>query len=460
MNAKQEIRLHALTGSLGSGYVQETLDTAMEWGAHVIGADAGSTDPGPRPLGSGHPAFARDAVKRDLRPAIKAALEHRIPLLVGSAGTAGSDVTLEWAAEIIREIAHEDGHHFKLALIHSEQEPELLKTRLREGRIRPLDPAPPIDEALFDRSTHIVGMMGAEPYMAALDNGADVVLAGRSSDTSIYAAVPMLKGADAGLTWHAAKILECAAAAVVRRTRTDGLFGRIRPDHFIIEPPNPEYACSPLSVAAQTLHETANPFFIREPAGTLVTTEATYEPISDRAVRVTGSRFEKADEYTIKLEGAEMVGYQAILPGGIRDPYVINRIDEWIERLREKVLERVLETYGSDLGPQDFDYRVRLYGKNGVLGASEPHAAEPGHEIGLILEATAPTQEIANTIVSAARHIGLHLPVPEWKGIITAIAFPYGSSPIERGAVYNFNLHHTVVPNDPLEMFPIEYEQV
>lgn len=459
MSATEDIRIHALTGSLGSGYRQATLDKAMAMGAHMIGADAGSTDPGPRPLGSGEPAFAREAVKRDLRPAIKAALENKIPLLVGSCGTAGSDVTLAWTAEVVREIAREDGHSFRMGIIHSEQDPAYLKKRLREGRIKPLDPAPPISEELFDRSSHIVGMMGAEPYIEALDGGAQIVLAGRSSDTSIYAAVPKMKGADLGLTWHAAKILECAAAAVQRRPYTDGLFCTIREDDFIIEPPNPELVCTPLSVAAMSLHETSNPFFIREPAGTLNTTHARYEPISDRAVRVTGSRFDK-EEYTIKLEGAEMVGYQAILPGGIRDPYVIASLDEWLERFNVKVLERVLETYGSQLQEGDFDFRIRVYGKNGVLGVNEPMAAHPAHEVGIIMEATAPTQLIANTIVSAARHIGLHLPVPQWKGIITAIALPYGSSPIARGPVYNFNLNHVVVPDNPLEMFPIEYDQV
>jgi Acyclic terpene utilisation family protein AtuA len=89
---------------------------------------------------------------------------------------------------------------------------------LREGRIKPLKPAPSFDEVVIDRAERIVGMMGAEPYLRALDQGAEVVLAGRSSDTAIFADIPMRAGIPAGIAWHAAKILECGAASVEQRT--------------------------------------------------------------------------------------------------------------------------------------------------------------------------------------------------------------------------------------------------
>src|SRR5687767_14612695 len=45
--------------------------------------------PGPYPLGAGATAFPRVAVKRDLRLMLLAARRAGIPLLLGSAGTAG-----------------------------------------------------------------------------------------------------------------------------------------------------------------------------------------------------------------------------------------------------------------------------------------------------------------------------------------------------------------------------------
>ena len=65
----EEMRILAPTGVCGSGFLAESFEKALAWKPHFIGCDAGSTDPGPSHLGSGQPAFPRDAVKRDLRNA-------------------------------------------------------------------------------------------------------------------------------------------------------------------------------------------------------------------------------------------------------------------------------------------------------------------------------------------------------------------------------------------------------
>jgi len=49
----KEIRILSATGILGSGFREETLKRAMHLEPHFIGADSGSTDPGPHYLGSG-----------------------------------------------------------------------------------------------------------------------------------------------------------------------------------------------------------------------------------------------------------------------------------------------------------------------------------------------------------------------------------------------------------------------
>src|SRR6185295_8518943 len=189
--------------------------------------------------------------------------------------------------------------------IHSEQGKEYLSRRLKEGRIKPLSPAPLFDQAVIDRSEHIVGMMGAEPFIRALQAGADVVVAGRASDTAIFAAVPLMLGFPAGPAWHAAKILECGAAAVVSRKTPDCMFAWVRRDHFVIEAPDENLRCTPQSIASHSLYENADPFRLVECSGTLDLTKSRYEAISERAVKVSGSEFEHAPRYTVKLEGAE-----------------------------------------------------------------------------------------------------------------------------------------------------------
>ena len=453
-----EVRALALTGALGSGYLTSTLETALAWDPDFIGVDAGSTDSGPASLGTGECSFSRAAVKRDIKFALLGARQKCIPLLVGSAGTAGGDLNLAWMVEIVEEISREEELHFKLAVIHSEQDKQYLKRRFAEGRIKPLRPAPTLDESVIERSDHIVGMMGAEPYIRALEDGAEVVIAGRSSDTSIFAAIPMQRGFDPGLVWHAAKILECGAASVVYRKHPDCMFARIRKDHFLMEPPNEEQACSPLSVAAHALYENSSPFDLYEPSGRLDIRDAVYTAESDRTVKVAGARFVPAERYTIKLEGAERVGFQSIVLGGIRDPELIGQIDSWLELLREKVTERTTAAYGP--AAADCLFTMRVYGKNGVLGKAEPLKDTVSHELMLIMEATAPTQEMATSIASSARHIGLHLPIPQWKGLISALAFPYTPAHLERGPVYRFTLNHILEPDDPFEMFPMELRRI
>ena len=59
------------------------------------------------------------------------------------------------------------------------------------------------------------------------------------------------------------------------------------------------------------------------------------------------------------------------------------------------------------------------------MGALEPVKEIRSHELCLVFEVTAPTQEIASSIAGIVRHQALHLPIPEWSGLITALALPY-----------------------------------
>ena len=166
-----EIRALALTGMLGSGFHDSSLERALSWEPDFIGCDAGSTDSGPGSLGSSVPAQPRQGIKRDLRLGLLAVVRRRIPLLVGSAGSGGGDANLAVVVEVAQEIAREEGLHFRLAVIHAEQDKAYLKRKLAEGRIRPLAPETPLDDAIIDRSEDIVGMMGAEPFTRALEAG-------------------------------------------------------------------------------------------------------------------------------------------------------------------------------------------------------------------------------------------------------------------------------------------------
>ena len=455
----REMRALATTGFLGTGFLEESLNRAMEARPDFIGCDAGSTDPGPYYLGSGETQASRAATKRDLRLMLLEGQRAGVPVIVGSAGTAGGDPHLSFTRSIVEEIANEEGLSFRLAVIHAELDRSYLKEKLRAGRVRPLQPAPVFDEEAVDRAARIVAQMGAEPFMAALDAGAEVILAGRSSDTSIYAAVPLLAGCQPGPTWHAAKILECGAASVVHRLYPDCLMAWIRDDDFIVESPNPAMRCTPVSVVAHTLYENADPYHLYEPSGMLDTSEAKYEPLGERAVRVTGSRFVPAERYTVRLEAAQHLGHRFTVIAGIRDPVVLRQLDRFLGGLRETIAHKVSASLQLSL-EHDCRLHFRVYGKNATMGHLEPHNALDGHEVGLVIDVIAGSAEQARAVINIAWHTALHHPVPEWTGLISNLAFPYSPPELDGGPVYRFCANHLLELDDPGEPFRIEYANI
>ncbi|MEK9754846.1 MAG: acyclic terpene utilization AtuA family protein, partial [Rhodospirillaceae bacterium] len=322
-----EIRILAASSQLGAGFLERSLKRGLSMDPHCIGCDAGSTDTGPHPLATGIGTFSDTSIKRDLRLMLLGRAEKKIPVIVGSCGTSGNNIGVDSMRQIVLDIAKEEGMSFRLATIRSEQQSPYLTQKLRDGKMRPLTNAPEISEASIKRSTHIVGMMGHEPIAKALDDGADVVLAGRSSDTALFAAFPMRFGGDPGPIWYAAKIIECGASCCVARKRPDSILAWIRKDQFDVEPMDPENVVTAQSVASHSLYENADPFLLREPGGTLDTTGSSYEQVNDRIVRVYGSKFVTADEYTIKLEGVEPLGWQHIVIGGVSAPYIQRQLD-------------------------------------------------------------------------------------------------------------------------------------
>ena len=223
---------------------------------------------------------------------------------------------------------------------------------------------------------------------------------------------------------------------------------------------DPDARCTPQSVASHTLYENADPFLITEPDGVLDTRDAQYTALNDRAVRVHGSRYHKSDAVTIKLEGAELAGYQSIIIAGVREPFIIRQLDDWLAGMHLKFADRVHELFGGAVGPDAYAIRVRVYGRDGVMGKLEPRKGEIGHEVGLLFTVTTAQQTTSQAIAKSFAHFALHYPIPEWQGLISGLAFPFTPAEMAKGAVYRFNLNHAVVPDTPLEMFRTEFVEV
>ncbi|MGC5561513.1 acyclic terpene utilization AtuA family protein [Streptomyces sp. FR-108] len=442
------------SGMLGAGFTPESIEHGLTLRPDVIAVDGGSTDSGPHYLGAGVAKTTAAAVGRDLRILLKAAATADIPLVVGSCGTSGTDSGVDWVAGIAEQIMAEEGLDLRIARIYSEQDATFLKEELDAGRIRPLAPHGPLAPETLESCTHIVGMMGHEPFVEAIRAGAQVVLAGRATDTALAAAVPLMLGMPAGPAWHAAKIVECGGQCTTN-PRAGGVFATVDQQGFVIEPLDPANACTPISVAAHMLYETADPYRMREPAGTLDVSEATYTALDERRVRVEGSRFEPAEQHTIKLEGARVTGYETVSFTGIRDPYIVAGIDRWAALLRVILTERVHQTLG--LTADDYGLDIRLYGHNAILEDIDPDSGPP-REVGVMLLVNAPSQATATAIAKVANPLMLHLPLPEMEYLPS---FAFATSPAEtpRGAAYEFVLNHAVDVDSPTGMFRTQHSR-
>lgn len=443
------------TGMLGAGVQEDSVERGIALGAHVISVDGGSTDSGPYYLGTGKAKTTAAAVARDLRILLKAAAGAGIPLLIGSCGTAGTDSGVDFVGDIVDEIIVGAGYDLKVARIYSEQDVVDLKEHLNAGRIHPLPPLGELDAETLESCEHIVAMMGHEPFVEALRAGADVVLAGRATDTAAAAAVPLVHGMPPGPTWHAAKIVECGAQCTTN-PRSGAVLATIDADGFVIEPLSLDAACTPTSVAAHMLYETVNPFTMREPDGTIDVTDAVYTALDDRRVRVEGSRFVHADQATIKLEGSRMVGFETMSFVGIRDPQVVARIDEWAAFMHATLAARVEQTLG--LTTDGYAYDLRLYGHDAILQGRDPDRSA-AREVGVMLLVNAADQATATAIAKVANPLMLHLPLPDMP-YLPSFAFATSPAEVERGAAYEFVLNHVVDVASETDLFRIVLPEV
>ena len=435
---------------MGYGFPKESFDEGMKRKPDLIAVDAGSTDPGPFYLGEGVSFTDRGAVKRDLEIMICAGVKENIPVVIGTAGGSGAKPHLEWCADIIREIAKEHDLHFKMAMIHADMDKEEMKKALTEGKISPLEPAPQLTVEDIDATTNIVGQMGIEPIMKALDSGVQVVLAGRAYDPTVFAAPAIRKGYDKGLAIHLGKILECASICAVPGSGSDCMFGYLGEDYFRVEPLSSARKCTTLSVAAHTLYEKTNPYILPGPGGHLDLAETTFEQDSENTVKVKGTRYVTAPQYTIKLEGAKCIGYRTVSVAGTRDPIMISKIDDIVEGVRA----RVADNY-RDKGYK-YNLNFTIYGKNGVMGDLEPVKDAHPHELGIVIEVVADTQEQADTICASARSTMLHYGYEGRRATAGNLAFPFSPSDFHAGRVYVFSMYHIIEVEDPTSLFPID----
>jgi hypothetical protein len=412
----------------------------------------GSIDIGPYYLGSGHLATAPASTQRDLRKVLLGARAADVPLIIGSAGSAGAKPHLEKTLEIVRRIAHAEGLKFRLGVLRADIPKEVVISALRARAIEGFDGMPALTDEEVQASSHIVGQMGMGSFKRAFEKGVDVLIAGRACDTAIFAALPSMLGFPTGLSVHMAKIIECASICCLPGGR-DSILATLDDHGFELESMAPQRRATPVSVAAHSLYEQSDPYTIYEPEGHVDLRHAKYEALDDRRVRVSGATWEVANTPTVKLEGSRKVGERAVLLCAAADPRFIENHASILTSVAEVVRELVCEDC-----PEDYSLFWKVYGVNGVRETT-PRQTQP-HEVFLLVECIAPTRERAAEVVRTMKQYLLHHGYPGRLSTGGNLAFPFTPPEVSVGEAYRFNVYHLMQAPNIDSLFPLEIESL
>ena len=449
--ARRPMRLLGASGQLGYGIPTSSFTAGIARQPDLIGCDMGSIDIGPTYLGKGEMATSPEATRRDLRKVLLAARQLDVPLVIGSAGSAGAAPHLDATLALLRDIARADGLSFRMAVIRADMDRTMLVDAVGDGKVTGLDDMPELTADDVIGAAHIVGQMGMGSFRRALAADVDVIVAGRACDTAIFASLPTMLGFPTGLSVHMAKIIECGSLCCVPGGR-DPILATLDDDGFVLESTNPARRATPTSVAAHSLYEQSDPFTVYEPEGALNLAAASYRAVDDRRSRVSGATWTDTTDPTVKMEGAIKIGERAVLLAGAADPRFIAQNQAILPKLADLVRDLVCEDQ-----PQDYTLRFRVYGIDGVRMVVPANEAPPG-EVFIMGECIAPTGERASEVVRTCKQYLLHYGYPGRLSTAGNLAFPFTPPEVSLGPAYRFNVYHLLHTPDPDALFPMEVE--
>lgn len=440
------LRIMISTGHLGTAPSgPESFRAAIDTMPDFLVADGGSSDPGPVYLGDNRVLgqFVRDELELFLVEARK----RGIPLIIGSAGDAGSNHGVDDTVRMLREIAQEHRiPNFRIGWFYSEVPGEAIAARISGGeRMEGLGGFPDLTPEEAKASSRVVAVAGVDPFIKLLDMGADVIVGGRCGDIAITAAPCIRAGFPAPLAYHMGKMIECASLVAEPFMGKEAIIGTVSENDIVITPFHPGQRVTIASAAGHSMYERETPFFERTLGGLLDMRECRYEQADDRSTRITGARFVPDADLRVKLEGARKVGERFMGIVGLRDPHVIRNVDKAIAWCREATQKR--------FGNQQYELHFHVFGRNGVLGDLEPVKDANPHELCIVVEGLAETETVAHKLTDFATRMFFLARIPGSKGSSGLAATTKETMRSSPGYVWNVN--HTMRVQDPMELFPV-----
>ena len=448
------IKVLVPSGVLGLGFDLEALNNGVKNNPDIISIDGGSTDSGPYSLGSGTSKYSRAAIKAEWKSLMIAREKANVPLVIGSCGTCGTNGMVDWMENITIELAEELNQNIKIAKLYCQQEKNFIKKNFQLSKIFPLNPAPMLNDQLIEEMTNIVALAGAEQIQECINTGAEIILAGRTTDTAIISALPLMKGANPGSSWHGAKVAECGALCTTNPT-SGVIMVEFDKTGFTVEPMSKNASCTSETVAAHMLYENADPYILHEPGGYMDVTYSNYYNIDNKKVRVEGAKWHSSKKYSVKLEGAKIAGYQASLLVLLRDKHYVVNVKKWTDKLSKFLKKEINERMSIDTS--EYSLEFRHIGLNSTLGELEKNIRSPV-EVGVLCLITSKNQ-ISTEIAKLINPFLLHFPLSSNEELPT-FAFPFSPVHSDRGCVYEFALNHILELDNPMDAFQIKMSEV
>ena len=448
------IKVLVPSGVLGLGFDLEALNNGVKNNPDIISIDGGSTDSGPYSLGSGTSKYSRAAIKAEWKSLMIARKKANVPLVIGSCGTCGTNGMVDWMENITIELAEELNQNIKIAKLYCQQEKNFIKKKFQLSKIFPLNPAPMLNDQLIDEMTNIVALAGAEQIQECINTGAEIILAGRTTDTAIISALPLMKGANPGSSWHGSKVVECGALCSTNPT-SGVVMVEFDKTGFTVEPMSKNAFCTSETVAAHMLYENADPFILHEPGGYMDVTYSNYYNIDKKKVRVEGAKWHPSKQYSVKLEGAKIAGYQSSLLVLLRDKKYVENVKKWTDKLSKFLKKEIYERM--NINTSEYSLEFRHIGLNSTLGELEKNLRSPV-EVGVLCLITSKNQ-ISTEIAKLINPFLLHFPLSSNEELPT-FAFPFSPVHSDRGCVYEFALNHILELDNPMDAFQIEILEV
>ncbi|KUK62524.1 MAG: Uncharacterized protein XE01_0427 [Synergistales bacterium 58_81] len=458
----EKLSLLVSTGNLGDNIIEKgSFYEGAKRDIDCFAADAGTADAGPTFLGADKPHNPVEWEEHDLEVMLVESLKKDAPMIVGSCSTTGTDSAVDRYAELIRKIAKKHGlKPFKMARIYSQVDKEELARRMEKGDTEPLGAPYALTRQVLEETSNVTASMGVEQIMHALEEGAQVIMAGRACDDAVLAAYPIFRGFPRGISLHMGKAAECASLVCWPQMIKESIIATVYHDSFTIEPMHPAQRATPHSVAAHSMYERVDSFTQAVPGGILDMHGSEYTAVTDRITRVSKSKFIPSPDgsYKVKLEGAGEVGKRVYHLVGIRDTRAIENIDKILEDTRKKVSDII--------GPsRDDQYELyfHVYGKNAIMKDLEPVERTQSHELAIVIEVVSKDEELATSVAKCAKFRFFYMSYPgQMNSSGGSVALLTDEPLYPKNKCYRWTIDHLLKLDDPLDdkIFRFAFETV